>query len=203
MQTVSVGNVLPGILFPFVQQWAERSGYTLLSRLLVDEQFRQLIEKYGGEIASRMSKAEHTPENNNGRRSKKEPAPDADPRVIETDAYADDLAKLQDRLSAMEAEQQMQKVLFEVVRAKIRPLALALGCCPECLVGVEGCSKCSGRSAVAYFSPDYKLLKTQIVSPLAACGVPLVLKEVNVSVTNCQLSDSTVTTRRSRPWPKR
>ena len=54
MQSETLGKMLPRILFPYVQQWAERSGMTLLSRLLVDEQFRGLLEKYGDEVMSRV-----------------------------------------------------------------------------------------------------------------------------------------------------
>src|SRR5215813_5325881 len=54
MQAESLEKMLPRILFPYVQQWAERSGMTLLSRLLVDEQFRGLLEKYGDEVMSRV-----------------------------------------------------------------------------------------------------------------------------------------------------
>ena len=55
----SLGKVLPRILFPYVQQWAESSGFTLLSRLLVDEQFQGLIEKYGDEMVTLMAQVTH------------------------------------------------------------------------------------------------------------------------------------------------
>src|SRR5215207_814531 len=61
MSTDSLGKMLPRILFPYVQQWAERSGMTLLSRLLVDDQFRGLLEKYGDEIMNRMAQPDHRP----------------------------------------------------------------------------------------------------------------------------------------------
>src|SRR5829696_3210209 len=61
MQAESLGKVLPRILFPYVQQWADRQGMTLLSRLLVDDQFRGLIEKYGDEIMNRMAQPDHRP----------------------------------------------------------------------------------------------------------------------------------------------
>ena len=182
MQTDSLGKVLPRILLPYVQQWAEHSGYTLLSRLLVDEQFQGLIEKYGDEMATSMAQANYTPTNENGRRNREKPAPHAEGPVSETDANANDLTNLQDRVLAMEAQQEVQQALFETLRIKIRPLALALGCCPECLVGVEGCPKCWGQSRVAHYPPDYTLLEAQVVSPLAARGVPLVLNERKVKV---------------------
>ena len=67
MENESLGKVLPRILFPYVQQWAERSGFTLLTRLLVDEQFLGLVEKYADEMVTLMSSV--TPGNGNGRGS--------------------------------------------------------------------------------------------------------------------------------------
>ena len=61
MSTDSLGKMLPRILFPYVQQWAERSGMTLVSRLLVDEQFRALLEKYGDEVLTRVAQANQRP----------------------------------------------------------------------------------------------------------------------------------------------
>jgi hypothetical protein len=63
MQSETLGKMLPRILFPYVQQWAERSGMTLLSRLLVDEQFRGLLEKYGDEVMSRVMQPGYPPGN--------------------------------------------------------------------------------------------------------------------------------------------
>jgi len=211
MQTESLGKVLPRILFPYVQQWAERSGMTLLSRLLVDEQFRGLIEKYGDEIVTRMAQAVPPPGNGNGNGNGKgngkgngsRLAPHAEPRGSETDANTGDLTHLHDRVLAMEAQQEAQQALFEVLRTRIRPLALALGCCPECLVGVEGCPKCWGQSRVAHYKPDYTLLATNVVKPLAARGVPLVLSEIPASRTDHHSTQSTATRKRSRPWPKK
>lgn len=182
MQTQSFGKMLPGILFPYVQQWAERSGLTLLSRLLVDEQFRELFEKYGDEMVTSMAMASsYTPGNGHEQGNGKEPGPRAEPRFSEADANASVWTDLQDRVLAMEAQQKAQQALFELLRAKIRPLALALGCCPECLVGVTGCPKCWGQSKVGHYPPDYVLLEAEVVSPLAARGVPLVLIEEKVS----------------------
>lgn len=203
MQTESLGKLLPRILFPYAQQWAERSGFSLLSRLLVDEQFRELIEKYSDELATRMAQANITPGNGNGRRNGNKPASQAKPRVNDPDADANDLANLNARVLAMEAQQEAHQALFDLLRSKIRPLALALGCCPECLVGVEGCPKCWGRSRVAHYPPDYTLLETHVVNPLAARGVPLVLSEREVSHTGRQSRQSSATRKRSRPWPKK
>jgi len=202
MQTESLGKLLPRILFPYAQQWAERSGLTLLSRLLVDDQFRELIEKYGDELVTRMAQTNHVPGNGNGRRIGNKPASPVGRRASDPDANASDLTNLQDRVLAMEAQQEAHQALFELLRSKIRPLALALGCCPECLVGVEACPKCRGQSKVAYYPPDYTLLETQVVSPLATRGVPLVLGERKVSSTGRQSRQSSATRRRSRPWPK-
>jgi hypothetical protein len=193
MENESLGKVLPRILFPYVQQWAERSGFTLLSRLLVDEQFQGLVEKYADEIVILM--ASSTPGNGNGRGSGKRSAPRAKPHVSETDSDADDLASLYDRVLALEAQQEMQQALFEALRIKIKPLALALGCCPECLVGIEGCQKCGGQSRVGYYPPDYALLEAKVVTPLAARGVPLSLNKKKVSGTGSP-SRATTTTRK-------
>ena len=174
--------MLPLILFPYVQQWAERSGLTLLSRLLVDEQFRALLEKYGDVMVTRMAMAgSYPPGNGHEQGNGKEPAPHPEPRFSEADANASDWTDLQDRVLAMEAQQKAQQALFELLRSKIKPLAHALGCCPECLVGVTGCPSCWGQSKVGHYAPDYVLLEAEVVSPLAARGVPLVLIEGKVS----------------------
>jgi hypothetical protein len=195
METESLGRALPRILFPYVQQWADRSGYTLLSRLLVDEQFQQLIEKYGDEMINQM--ASPKPGNGNGRGNGKRAAPRAEPSASETDANADDLASLQDRVLALEAQQEAQQALFDALRTKIRPLALALGCCPECLVGIVGCPKCGGCSRVGHYPPDYTLLEEQVVNPLAARGVPLSLNK-NGSGKGRRARATTTTTRKER-----
>jgi hypothetical protein len=174
--------MIPRILLPYAQQWAERSGMTLLSRMLVDENLRALLEKYGDEMVqgvvnatSRRRAANGTSGTRNGYR----PAPAEPPGVHETSSNGDDMARLLDRVSALEAEQRVQQALFDAVRTKIRPLALALGCCPECLVGVGGCPKCGGRSTVGYYPPDRALLESEVMRPLATRGVPLSLNGFN------------------------
>jgi hypothetical protein len=169
MQAESLGKMLPRILFPYVQQWAERSGMTLLSRLLVDEQFRGLLEKYGDELMKGVMQAGNAPQQGN------EPVapPGASQSAADNPMNGSSLAKLQERVMAMEA----QENVLSVLRNRARPLALALGCCPECVVGLDGCPKCWGQSRVAYFPPDVSLLEAQIVNPLAARGVPLQLNE--------------------------
>ena len=196
-ESESLGKVLPRILLPYVQQWAESSGFTVLSRLLVDEQFRGLVEKYADEVVTPMVSG--TPGNGNGWGGGKRPAPRAESRVTETEADDADLASLQDRLLALEAQQGMQQALFEALRIKIRPLALALGCCPECLVGYEGCPNCGGRSKVGHYPPDYKLLEAQVVTPLSARGVPLTLKEKKVSGTGRRSRATTTTRKENKP----
>src|SRR4030095_4379163 len=142
MENEPLGTVLQRILFSYVQQWAERSGFTLLSRLLVDEQFQVFVEKYADEMVILM--ASSAPGNGNGWGSGKRSVPrakphvsetDADandlasgersvprakPHVSETDADADDLASLHDRVLALEAQQEMQQALFEALRIKIQ-----------------------------------------------------------------------------------
>jgi len=184
MQSETLGKMLPRILFPYVQQWAERSGMTLLSRLLVDEQFRGLLEKYGDEVMSRVMQPGYPPGNGYAPQQGGDPAA---PPFVSPGASAapspgandsslngsSSLVKLQERVLAMEA----QETVLSILRNRMRPLALALGCCPECLVGVDGCPKCWGQSRVAYYPPDVSLLEAQVVNPLAARGVPLRLGE--------------------------
>ena len=211
MEVESLGKLLPRILVPYAQQWAERSGLTLLSRLLVDTQFKELIEKYGDELVALMAKAGTRTfdnghgvgngfANGNGRTNGGKHLPVEWPRdVAQSDA---DFTNLQDRVLAMEAAQEAQQALFEVLRTKIRPLALALGCCPECLVGVQACPKCWGRSTVGKYEPDYALLESHVIDPLAARGVPLVLKKQPAPGAQ-QPSEASATKARRKPWPKK
>jgi len=204
MQMESLGRMLPAIVLPYVQQWAQRSGLPLLSQLLVDEQFRTLIEKYGDEVMKLMAANAsgnangHAHENGhvngngyangnghahgNGHASEIVPLSPQEPMVHET---------APDR-----AMQETQQALLELLRIKIRPLALALGCCPECLVGIDGCPNCWGRSKVGYYPPDHRLLEAAVVSPLAARGVPLVLNEAKTQ-------QPIASRKRSRSWPKK
>jgi hypothetical protein len=201
MENESLGNGLPRVLFAYAQQWAERSGYTLLSQLLVDEQFQGLIEKYGGEIITLM--ANGTFRNGNGRSNGNKSEPRAAPQASKTEASADDLTNLQDRVLALEEQQEEQQALFEALLVKIRPLALALGCCPECLAGIEGCPKCGGQSKVGLFRPDYTLLESQVVSPLAARGVPLSLNLKEGPETGRRSRATTTTRKESKAWPQK
>src|SRR5712692_2845822 len=176
METESLGKLVPQMCIPYAQEWAERSGLTLLSRLLVDEQFRSLIEKYSDELASRALSNMAQPRNgNNGSNGHSTTTGPVQP-VSEAESTSEDLSSLQDRVFALEAQQEMQLAIFESLRTKIRPLALALGSCPECLVGVEGCLKCGGRTRVGDYYPDYTLLEAEVVRPLVTRGVPLSLQ---------------------------
>src|SRR6266849_4430451 len=176
METESLGKLVPRMLIPYAQEWADRSGLTLLSRLLIDEQFRSLIEKYSDELASQaLSNIAQHRNGNNGRNGNSTTTGPARP-VTEAESTSEDLTRLQDRVLALEAQQEMQQAIFESLRTKIRPLALALGSCPECLVGVEGCLKCGGRTRVGDYYPDYTLLEAEVVRPLVARGVPLSLQ---------------------------
>jgi hypothetical protein len=196
MENESLGKALPRVLLPYIQEWADRSGYTLLSRILVDEQFHGLVEKYADEVATYMSSS--TPRNGNGRRNGKRPSPRSEPRVSEADA--DDLATLTDRVLALEAQQELQQALFETLQIKIKPLALALGCCSECVVGIDGCPKCGGLSKVGLYTPDYALLEAHIVIPLAARGVPLRLNEKKVSSKRRRSVPTTKSRKERKAW---
>jgi hypothetical protein len=171
METESLGKMLPRILFPYVQQWAERSGMTLLSRLLVDDQFRGLLEKHGDEMMRGVMQAGFLP--GNAPQQGNDPVAPPSPGATDNSMNGSSLAKLQERVLAMEA----QETVLSILRNRARPLALALGCCPECLVGLDGCPKCWGQSRVAYFPPDVSLLEAQIVNPLSVRGVPLRLNK--------------------------
>jgi hypothetical protein len=216
MQEESFGKMLPRILFPYVQQWADRSGMTLLSRLLVDEQFRGLIEKYGDEIVMTVARAAvpaptgratggrpvygGRPANGSRPANGGTPASHSESFGGETDANANDLRDLHDRVLAMEAQQDAQQVLFQTMRTRIRPLALALGCCPECFAGLDACPGCWGRSKVGFHPPDHALLQTQIIRPLAERGVSLVLTDATAARRS---KESSATRKRSKPWPKK
>jgi hypothetical protein len=214
MQMESLGKVLPAIVFPYVQQWAERTGLPLLSQLLVDEQFRALLEKYGDEMMKLMAGNAnghahangdmngngHASGNGyahgnghahgsghahgNGHAREIVPVVTEEPIIGETGP---------DRAQSM---QEGQQALLELLRIKIRPLALALGCCPECLVGIDGCANCWGQSKVGYYPPDHRLLEAAVIRPLAARGVPLVLNEGKTQ-------KPIATRKRSRSWPRK
>ena len=137
MQTESFGKMLPQILIPFARQWADRSGVQVLSKLLVDDQFLELVAKYADELTSSLSQYGAAPVNGNGHSSDQNNGYSKGHRNGHSNAHRPqtqsdaDLANLNERVLAMEAQQQTQQALLEVLRTKIRPLALALGCCPD------------------------------------------------------------------------
>jgi hypothetical protein len=179
MQAQSVGEMLPRVLFPYLQEWAERAGLSLLSQLLVDEDFRGLIEKYGNELLATMTRSHHTESDDavearsamfNSATAAKDARPSGDPT-----------SALVERILALEAQQDAQQALFKTLRTKIRPLASALGCCPECLVGVDVCPNCWGKSRVGLYAPDCTLLQTKIIDPLGASGLTLTMSTERAS----------------------
>jgi len=174
MDAEPIGKVLSRLLLPYVQNWAERSGIPLLSQLAVDDQFRGLVERYGEQVLAGMTRRAA---------SKPEEAEHPDPGAT--------LAQLQQRVAEMESQQERQRVLFEMLSAKIRPFALALGCCPDCFVGIPACPTCRGRSTVGCYEPDHQLLETHVIEPLLARGVVLVLNESPDSAANARRREST------------
>jgi hypothetical protein len=159
MSPESMSKVLSQFLLPFGQQWAASNGYPMLSKLLADEALQDLITRYGDSMLAAYTEA---------RAAAARSAPKADAVNASLE-----LQKLAARLSAVETQHQQLSALLETVRIKMRPLAQALGCCPECLVGVEICPACWGKSAVGSRPPDLELLQSLIVDPLAASGVSL------------------------------
>ena len=176
MQTESIGTLLPKVVLPYLRQWAEHSGLNVLSKLLVDDQFLALIARYGDEMIPSPTPQRESPLSNGNRsqrRPQSNPASHGDNGSAESENAG--LANLHVRVLAMEGQLKAQQALFEVLRSKIRPLAQALGCCPECMVGLEQCPRCFGAGNVAYFEPDPELFRTLIAGPLIARGIPLTL----------------------------
>jgi hypothetical protein len=169
MEIESIGKLLPRLLLPHAQNWAQRVGNTFLSNLLVDDQFRLLIEQLGGELQSRVAERTLTGKKRRARKS-------SSSKPAESESQNNDLKAMQERLSALEEQCELQQTIFDTVRKKIRPLALALGRCTECLVGVELCPKCAGRGKVGAYSPDEAMLNQKIIAPLVAQGIPLTLR---------------------------
>jgi hypothetical protein len=178
MDTDSLGKLIPRLLLPRAQEWAECAGHSFLSEILMDKQFGLLIERIGEQLElrarSNLRRTQSGPDQYSSA-NPFEPPIDKEtvPETRKNASRATDMRRLQDRLSALEAQQEFQQAIFETLRKKIRPLALALGCCPECLVGVEGCANCDGKSKVAAFGPDLDLLQTEVIKPLASRGIPL------------------------------
>jgi len=166
MSPDSISKMISQVLLPLGQQWAAGNGYPSLSKLLADEQLHGLIARHGEAMLAAWTEAKSAAANRNAAQARNAPR-------TESGADSVELQQLTDRLNAIEAQNQQVLGLLEMVRSKMRPLAQALGCCPECLVGVEICPACWGKSAVGANPPDVELLKSYIVEPLAAGGVPL------------------------------
>jgi hypothetical protein len=162
----SIGKLLSQFVLPFGQQWAASSGYPMLSKLLADEQLHGLVARYGDSMLAAVVEAK-------AKAAATRPGPRADAGVESVE-----LQNLAARLSAVETQHQQLSTLLETVRTRMRPLAQALGCCPECLVGVEVCPACWGKSTVGAYPPDLDLLRSRIVDPLAANGVQLRLTDI-------------------------
>jgi hypothetical protein len=177
----SFGKLVPGLILPHAQEWAARAGHTQLSKILVDEQLRSLLEKIGEEIESRARSNNARVKNGHGKQSERRPhdGPDVDEMERQTRDGAsgnDELMQLQERLSRLETEYEWQQKVLEIIRKKVQPIAAALGSCTDCLVGVAGCPKCHGRGKVGSAKSDLAALNDAIVKPLAASGVPLSLQ---------------------------
>lgn len=170
MEIESIGKLLPRLILPHAQDWAQRTGQTFLSKLLVDDQFRMLVERVGTALESRAKSA--TEQTRGGKRKR---GKNSSSRV-DSESSNDDLKATQERMAALEEQCETQQAIFEMLRKKIRPLALALGSCTECLVGVELCPKCAGRGKIGASKPDCALLEEEIIAPLVAQGTPIILQ---------------------------
>jgi len=164
-QLETVGKLVSQHLLPFGQQWAASSGFPALAKLLADEQLHQLMARYGESVLSSFTQSKR-PAATRATRPDDERARAGAPDDTE-------LRELNARVEAAEGQTRQVITLLEAVRSKMRPMAQALGCCQECLVGIEGCPACWGKSTVGGQAPDLELLESQIVEPLAASGVPL------------------------------
>jgi hypothetical protein len=196
METEPVGRLLARSLVPYLQQWAERSGFRFVSRMLLDEQVRGVIERYGDELATYMNQARANGDARAARRNGRHrgrPAERHSTFMSEDDA----LAQLRARVQAMEAQQAAVQSLLEGLQLKIRPLAVALGSCPECFVGIEGCPRCAGQSRIGQYPPDVALLQALVVEPLAQRGIPIALTPRQQSATSRRTRASSTPRRRS------
>jgi hypothetical protein len=183
MEPDSTGVLLPKVVFPYLRQWADHSGFEVLSKLLDDEQLLSLIQRYADQLIPEPRPGNSTSVNGaagrNGNRATgangaRHPSyrPASPPRSLRAPEQSD-LSQLHARVDAMEGQLLAQQAVLDVLRAKIRPLARALGCCPECMVGLEHCPRCLGRSVVGHFEPDRELLRALVLEPLATRGVPV------------------------------
>jgi hypothetical protein len=183
---------------------------TLLSKVLEDEHFRALVETYGCELAMRTmnskpsyvntsgygNRSDHHTDfyrNENGNNRGRDGDPMTSPQRSNgaNDEDAKYLSGLQDRLSTLEMQHEFQQAMFQELRNRVRPLAQALGCCPECLVGVIGCQRCGGKSGVGTYAPDESLLEEHVIQPLAARGLQLRLRGSKTAAKDRQSSEPT------------
>lgn len=169
-QIESIGKLVSQYLIPFGQQLATSSGHPSLARLLADEQLHQLMARYSDSVLSAFSEP-----GGPGARERGRPNENGAPVAASVDDT--ELRDLNARLATAEAQSLQLLTLLEAVRTKMRPMAKALGCCQECLVGIDGCPACWGKSAVGGNQPDLEQLQSLIVEPLAASGVPLRLDD--------------------------
>ncbi len=177
MESDSIGVLLPKVVLPYLRQWADHAGFEVLSKLVVDEQFLSLIQRYADQLIPKPKTEVNSSYGSAGRATgahgAHHPYRAASPLKPRRAPEQSDLSDLHARVDAMEGQLLAQQAMLEVLRTKIRPLAQALGCCPECVVGLEQCPKCLGRSAVGHFEPDRELLRALVFEPLAARGVSL------------------------------
>ena len=172
MQPESISKLISQVVLPYGQQWAASNGYPLIAKLLADEQLLGLVARYGEPMLAAWAEARAAATNVDAARDGDRPRSGRKKKTASIE-----LQQLGARLSAIETQHQQLLTLLETVRTRMRPLAQALGCCPECLVGVEGCPCCWGKSTVGSNPPDLELLKARIIEPLAASGVQLELND--------------------------
>jgi hypothetical protein len=166
----SMGKMISRFLLPLGQQFAANSGFPAISKLLADEHIHGLVAQLGDSVLAGFAGAGAKP---------REPdhSQVADGAPGGTPAETVEMQQLASRLTCVEAQHAQLVTFIDAVRTQMRPLAQALGCCPECLVGVEGCPACWGKSTVGANPPDLELLQSRIVEPLAASGIPLRLDQ--------------------------
>jgi hypothetical protein len=166
MQPESMGKLISQFLLPLGQQLAANTGFPAVSKLLADEQVHGLVARFGDSVLASLAETQAAPKEANTSQ-----AANAAPAGKPADSA--ELEQLASRLTCVEAQHAQLVTFIETVRTQMRPLAQALGCCPECLVGVDGCPACWGKSSVGHQPADLELLQARIVDPLAAAGVPL------------------------------
>ena len=142
-------NSLPKLALTLAQQWAAQGGKQKLATLLAEERVGDLVDEIFEQVVARFS-------------------PQGAP-VSEAD------------YTEMNAEEEAGSLegWFLAIHAAFAPLASALGCCPDCFVGMEGCPTCGGEGSIGGFQkPNPRLLKSLIIQPLQAVGVPLKLESL-------------------------